>query len=226
MTNYTHEEGDKMVSLYDSEIKQILPDVLAKKPEVKAVSYALSKMVKRILEYCERVSVYAAIDKQRDDVLDMLAIELDTQYYETSLDIESKRNLIKGTLAWYATSGTPDAVKELVNSVFGEGDVEEWFDYGDDPYWFKIVTDAQLTPELYDKLTTMIKKVKNVRSALRNVEIHRNVSLPERFNSGVSSWPHRTVINSPQRMRSVNCDTYEGHGVYSEAHVTVTNENI
>lgn len=184
-----------MTSLFDSEIIQILPDVLAKKPETKALSYAISQMVKRILGYCEKTPLYAAIDKQTDDVLDLLAIELDAQYYDTNLDIESKRSIIKGTLAWYLTLGTPSAVENMVKAIFGEGQVSEWFEYGDLAYHFKITTNAQMTPELFDKLKTMTKKVKNVRSELRSVEIIRKIDHPEYFRSGINAVHHITVLN-------------------------------
>jgi len=215
-----------MVSLYNSEICQILPDTISKDPEVKALSYAISRMVKRVLDFCKRTPLYAAIDEQTDEILDLMAVELDAQYYDTSLPIENKRSIIKKTLAWYCNIGTPSTVEELVRAVFGEGEVSEWFEYGDSAYYFKITTNAQLTPELFDKLTGMINKVISVRSKLRNIEIHREVELPERFISGVWAVPHRTVTNSPQINRNTKLKLRGGAGIWSTAHIATGNGSV
>ena len=50
-----------MIEYRDSEIAQILPDVL-RSPEVKAVSYAINKALKQLLLCAEKASGDAAID--------------------------------------------------------------------------------------------------------------------------------------------------------------------
>lgn len=164
-----------MIKLYDSDITDILPEIFANDPKVIALGYAIKKAMQRFIEYCRNTSVYAVIDTAPNNVLNMLALELGTQYYDDSLDIETKRRLIKRTLVWYMSSGTPAAVEELVAAVFGEGEVKEWFEYGDDPYYFKIITNAAMTPEMNEQFSAMLKKVKNARSHIRAIEIHRTV---------------------------------------------------
>lgn len=164
-----------MIDLYNSSITDILPTYLADQTEVKAVGYAIHMAVSRLLTYCRGTSVYTIIDTAPDSVLDMLALELGTQYYEDTLGIEAKRKLIKNTLIWYMTAGTPSAVEELTQAVFGEGEVLEWFDYGDDPYYFKIKTNAKLTPTMNEQFSSMLEKVKNARSHIRAIEIHRTL---------------------------------------------------
>ena len=162
-----------MIDFRDSQITQILPEALASLPEVQALSYAIMKANQRFVDYCANVSVYAMIDNLPEDMLDLLAIELDTQYYDTSLPIANKRELIKGTLIWFQSAGTPSAVEELVAAVFGTGEVSEWFEYGDDPYYFKIATDVEVTPDIIDRFLSIISRVKNARSHLRSVDIFR-----------------------------------------------------
>ncbi|MBQ6034948.1 MAG: hypothetical protein IJL33_05570, partial [Ruminococcus sp.] len=77
-----------MTNLYDSEIKEILPEFLSKKPEVRAVSHAISKALQRLLDYSKGMEVYSGVDSLSAEVLDMMAIELDALYYDMSLPIE------------------------------------------------------------------------------------------------------------------------------------------
>lgn len=158
-----------MIKLQDSNIIDILPEAFTSDPKNIALGYALQGAMRRLLECSRTTSVYAAIDVADDDVLDMLAAELDTQYYDVLLDVEAKRKLVKNTLIWYGKAGTPAAVEELITSVFGEGRVEEWFDYGGEPFYFKVYTNATFTEDMISKFDNMLEKVKNTRSKLETV---------------------------------------------------------
>lgn len=167
-----------MISLYDSSIKDIVPDNFKSSPEVQALSYAVQRMNQKLMNYARRVCIVTAIDELPEDIVDLLAVELRAQYYTSDLSIETKRKLVASTLLWYMIAGTPAAVEELIQIVFGVGNVTEWFDYEDgpgEPGTFDIETSATLTPGMIEDFTSMIMKVKNTRSHLRRISIRREV---------------------------------------------------
>ena len=213
-----------MIKLYDSQISDILPEQLAYRPEVRALSYAIMKAMRRLIDYAEATSVYSMIDRASHKVLDMLAVELDTQYYSDTLDIEAKRRLIKGTLVWYMSAGTPSAVEELVAAVFGKGEVREWFEYGDDPYFFEILTNARLTEDIVERFLSIIERVKNTRSHIRRILIERDVTANPRIGSGTESVPDITISNNaPDRENDTGQKEYAAAGAYSVPLIIVTN---
>lgn len=166
-----------MINLYDSNITDILPEALKRDPRVKALGYALSQAMKRTIEYSLKTSVYAAIDTADEDVVDLLAIELQTQYYDVSMPLSVKRDLVKNTLSWYKNAGTTKTLMELIEAVFGSGDIIEWFnDTGADPFTYKIRTEAPITGTEVDDFGDMVKKIVNIRSHLSAVEFTRNTS--------------------------------------------------
>lgn len=177
-----------MISYYDGQITDILPGNITKKPEVKALSYALQQACRLLYRYSRRLYIYTSLDEQPEEVIDLLASELRTQYYRSTLDLDTKRRLVKNTLIWYMSAGTPEAVEELVAVVFGEGEVKEWYEYSDDPYYFKIATNAILTPEMNDFFSIMIRRVKNTRSHLRAIDIHRTID--QELFAGVGQFPN------------------------------------
>lgn len=164
-----------MINYYDGQLTDILPGNIAGKAEVKALSYALQQGTRLLYRYSQKAAVYSKIDEQPEDVLDLMAAELRTQYYDESLDIRAKLELIKNTLIWHMTAGTPEAVENLVATVFGEGSVEEWFEYGGSPYRFRVTTNAVMTPDTNNIFNDLLQKVKNTRSHLDAITIHRNV---------------------------------------------------
>lgn len=161
-----------MINLYNSNITNILPNVLADDPKVKALGYAIQRAMQRLIGYCQNTSVYSAIDTAPEQVLDMLALELNTQYYDDSQSIDVKRNLIKNTLVWYMKTGTPASVEEAVAAVFGNGEIEEWFEYGGEPYRFRVRTsNINSTDEMIQQLMDVINAMCNVRSHLDEVSV-------------------------------------------------------
>lgn len=161
-----------MINLYDSSITDILPEPLSNDPKVQALGYAIKRAMQRLLNYCQNISVYAVIDTAPEQVLDLLAVELNTQYYDDSMPVEVKRNLIKNTLIWYTKTGTKAAVQELVENIFGNGEVQEWFDYGGDPFCFKVITsNINSTDEMIQQLASIVGSVQNARSHLDSVVV-------------------------------------------------------
>ena len=182
-----------MIKLDKSQIAQILPEYLSERTEVKCLSFAINKAMQKFVNYCGDIGVFAMIDSAPDDVLDLLAVELNTQYYNTSLGIEVKRKLIKNTMVWYMTAGTPSAVEELVAAVFGDGNVLEWFEYGGQVYCFKIQTSAILREDLLNYFQRMIDKVKNLRSHMEPIEICRMAHQIVYEGTGIFSQYYRAA---------------------------------
>lgn len=166
-----------MIRLYEGELLDMLPSQMATQIQQQCISYALKKGIQLVTERADMTRTVAVIDSLPEHILDVLAVEMRTPYYREEMEIETKRRIIKRTMMWHLTAGTPGAVGELVAAVFGEGEVKEWFEYGGKPYRFKIVTNALLTEDMNAFFSDMIQIVKNIRSHIEAIEIHRTVEL-------------------------------------------------
>ena len=136
--------------------------------EIQALSYAIKQALDAARKAADTTQIYANISKVPEDILDHLAVELRTMYYDQAFDIETKRTIIEKTLKWFTKAGTVSAVKELLTVAFGSGDLKEWFDYGGDPKHFNAVLpigDGQAVESMI-KFRSLIESIKNVRSRL------------------------------------------------------------
>ncbi len=183
-----------MINYYDGQLTDIMPWNITRNPEVKALSYALQQSCRLLYKYSRRLYIYSNLEEQPEEIIDLLAAELRTQYYNGALDIKTKRQLVRNTLIWHMTAGTPAAVEELVSIAFGKGEVKEWFEYGDKPYFFKILIDAIFTPNMDVFFTLNLCKVKNTRSHLRAIELHRIVEQMLYTGMGCSGYYHPAAI--------------------------------
>lgn len=165
-----------MIKFTEGGIADLWPDQTS--PEFKALSYALKRAICMVVEKADQTKCFADVDKLPEDILDYFAVEMRTMYYRQDMPIEQKRIIIKKTMEWYSKAGTPYAVAELSEIVFGVGKVVEWPDYDEPPYTrgtFDIVTSAIMTPDIITTLTGLLMRVKNTRSHIRRVVIEREL---------------------------------------------------
>lgn len=162
-----------MIKLKDAELISLLPPCIKNNADVQAISYAYRMAMKNIFQYSRWVMLYANIDEIPDRILDLLALETRAQYYEESMKTEVKRDIIRKTIAWYVMGGTVYAVEEMARTVFGEGNVVEWYQFGGVPGEFYIETSEEFSPDIVRRFNEIIDKVKNKRAKLTKVEVKR-----------------------------------------------------
>ena len=161
-----------MVDFYHGEINDIMPYNLIT-PETQAVSFAVSQGLKKLQEYSQSSHLYGEISKTPESVLDLLALELNTQYYEQTMPRALKEQLIVQTTAWYMRSGTPGVLKEFLGAVLDGGEIKEWYQYNGSPYHFKAVVQVgehEILPGYGSEVKRQIELYKNTRSWLEYVE--------------------------------------------------------
>ena len=153
-----------MIKYFEAGPKDLLPTSWIDTDEV-AISYALQMAMSKLKTFIEKTRLYGDIDHMPEDILDLMALELRTQYYDETLEIEKKRDIIRNTLAWYEKAGTTSAVEQMVTAVFSGANVIEWQNMKaeDDPVpgTFAVeVIDNDSAGDRYKELREIIKNVK------------------------------------------------------------------
>ena len=166
-----------MNNIEDYFIHKNLPQSLDKKnvQEVaKVVDDTLLSFDKTIAE----VLIYPAIDMLGSELINTLAIQMHCDFYDDTLPLAVRRNLVKNSIAWHRIKGTPAAVEQMIQTVYQTGVVEEWFDYGGEPFFFKVnLGDSQITTQKIKNLIKMINVSKNVRSWLEVLRFSKSIDI-------------------------------------------------
>lgn len=163
----------QMISLDNIQLEQLLPDSLRQIPDVKALSQAISVVLQK--KYQEEKQMING--GYKDAAIDLLAWEKHVDFYDPSLSLEQKKKLVDEADEWHKRKGTPWAVEQVVSIIFQNAKVQEWFEYGGDPFRFRIETEQVFSSS--DDLTRLLKLVdatKNKRSRLEEITIKRNVT--------------------------------------------------
>ena len=158
-----------MIKYSEAEPLDVIPSPARSDYDVIAISYAIKMATAKLIAFAASIRLYGDIGSLSEEILDLLALELQTQYYSESLDIDTKRALVKNTLLWYMNAGTVQTLKEFAEIVFGESEITEWFDYDGEAYYFKIETGADISYETLAYVASVIENIKNARSHLEEV---------------------------------------------------------
>ena len=102
--------------------------------------------------------------------LDELAWETNC-LYDYNAGIEAKRIWIKNAIPYYRLFGTPQAVYKFLSGYFDEVELEENWNYGADPFHFRVTVEGTWTPEHEAWALRAIAAAKNVRSVLDALRI-------------------------------------------------------
>lgn len=170
-----------MINFSEADLLSVLPEHL-EQVQTEALSATVKEGLQKLQTYSRAASVYASIPELPDEVLNLLAVELRTQYYNPEDRRDRREKMVEQTLAWYLRGGTGSVLTEYLGALYQGGRLEEWYHYGGNPYFFKAIVDLALDDEIEtgtgDKIAERIRAYKNVRSWLEELVFHIGVQVP------------------------------------------------
>lgn len=158
--------------LYSVDFTRSLPPTLKDDPEINALGRAIAGQLQITAQQIRRNIIYARIDELDEQTLDILAYDLHVDWYDNSYPIEVKRQTIKDSVKIHRRLGTKYAVETALGAVFPGTRVEEWFEYGGDPYTFRVIINATENGVTAAQQAAVLERVifyKNLRSHLEAV---------------------------------------------------------
>lgn len=195
-----------MIKLTDARLTDALPKTLAEQPWVQALAEASRKMRRRVIAYADRTRLFCDIDEASEEALDALAVELQTPLYKNDYPLTVKRQIVKNSMLYYIRSGTRGAVEELLADIYQGVEVEEWFEYGGEPNYFRVAIDisrttvpvAEMAPA---ELESWLYSVKRASSALESLSymIRHAITIGCKVEA---------FLQSPPECGTLECGTY------------------
>ena len=175
----------------DPNMIKLLPNWMRTDEANAALSSAMDELIKAPGERVKTPRTWDQLENLTDEELDETAWELGIDWWVSSWEREQKIRTIRMAGAIMEKRGTKWAVEQLAIAAFGLGEVTEWFEYGGDPFYFKILTSATLTPGAINQILNMIGRVKNARSHIEAISVTRRID--QRLYTGCANRSY--IIN-------------------------------
>lgn len=160
------------MKLNDIDFVKLLPQFMRDDAAVIGLAAGVNQIVRDLAESVKMLSTWDHIDQLDETELDELAWELNIQWYDTGANIEVKRDLVKNSDKVFQLLGTRWAVENIITSYFGEGYIEEWFQYDGEPGHFRVFSpNPSLNNERITEFLNILNKVKRASAKLDGIYI-------------------------------------------------------
>lgn len=147
----SHDLAPKFIQIKYNEVFKIIDYLFTK--------YIVSNF--KYLRYLER------IDTMKENELDLLAEELDVDFYDFGLKIEEKRKLCRIAFETQRIKGTHKAINNILEVFYDKGEILEFVDYNGNPGNFKIQIQGTANEKA---LTTILERVEYVKKHSQHLE--------------------------------------------------------
>lgn len=195
-------------SLKDARIVDGLPRIVAQQAWVRALSGAVGEMHQKTLGYIDKSQIYTAVDSAEETVLDAIAVNWKIDWYDTEYNIEQKRRIVKTAMAIRRTMGTVGALKAQAGAIYPGTTLEEWFDWGGEPGWFRLHVDVTTTGEgntidLHDQAETERRLTMAKRFSAHLESMSYQIKRAIKTDSILTMWRHK-----PPVCGTIRCGVY------------------
>ena len=165
--------------MIDFDIRDIFPRFILEDKNGFAMAKAIEAGMKYFLERVQGgLDCIQDVEKMPEWRLDELAWEYNI-LYDYDADVEIKRSWIRNARDFYAKYGTAEGIVQYLRAAFDSASVEEWWQYGGDPYHFRVNTTGEWSVENDAWARKSIAAVKNVRSVLDAITFNAGEAVTE-----------------------------------------------
>ena len=163
--------NDSRLGITRENLLLIVPPALTQDPSMMALASSDAEALAARLAEIDRVRIISNIDGLDEAVLDILAYDFKVDWYDPEYSLEEKRRTLKDNWLVHKHLGTKYAVRTALNAVYPGAIVQEWFEYGGNPYCFRVILPAseELTVEKQKRVLSWIPYYKNLRSHLEKI---------------------------------------------------------
>ncbi|MFC4102901.1 phage tail protein I [Paenibacillus xanthanilyticus] len=159
-----------MINLDSASLLDLLPSNLRNDPTVAAACGAIDSELRQLTTEIRQINYFSRLDELSSEQADELAWHFHIDFYDPALPLEQRRVLIKNSYDWHRRKGTPSAVEEIVQTVFGDGEVEEWYQFDGEPGTFRILSsNTSITAEQTERFLAALNSVKRKSAHLDSI---------------------------------------------------------
>lgn len=181
--------SDEVHGLTAENLLASLPEVLRNDEKMQALASAISDVLAQRKEEISGLLIYPRLEDLPEDLLDILAYDFKVDWYDYDYSEEEKRKTLADSFSVHRRLGTPYAVLAAISAIYPGTTLKEWFEYGGDPYHFKLLIDAtndEITAAKHRRVLERIRIYKNARSVMDDVNYSVDRELLNRLYFGVA----------------------------------------
>lgn len=159
-------------------------------------------------------------------LLPWLAINLSLDVWVQDWNEEEKRKAIEESLKTHRLKGSSNVLKQALKSLDIGAKVEEWFEYGGEPYRFRVHLTQGKPLDLRDfnNIYMTIAEAKNLRSWLDKIIAYFDASGVVRIGGSPTMHHHVKIFPMGLKPKNGQADIYAGGAVAYQTHIRIESQ--
>ncbi len=152
-----------------------LPTVLQGDDNMVALATSIATILAGRADEIKALCIYSRIDELPEELLDILAKDFKVDWWDGDYTLEEKRQTLKDSWRVHRTLGTKAAVLAAISAIYPDTKVLEWWQYGGQPYHFRLLIDStyeSVDPEKHQRVMEKVNYYKPLRSVLDETEYY------------------------------------------------------
>lgn len=192
--------------MMDFDIRGLLPRFIWNDRNGHALAKALEAGMVRFLRVCQLgLDTWGNAEAMPEWRLDEMAWEYNIPYDYTA-GIAIKREWVANAIAKSRLYGTPEGVIAYLGGYFEDAELEENWQYGGDPFHFRLSFRGGWTPESVAWATSALEAVKNVRSVVDSY--HFREKWKRELYAGCAFYGNDTGVYTVRKEDAAQLDYY------------------
>lgn len=159
---------------------------LFEKAELHSIDLTAEKIIDNLNEEVQAFRTLANPLLCDEKYLPFLAYAYKVDFWDDNISVDKKRLLIKESILLHQKKGTLWALERVLEILEVKADISEWFNYGGDPYYFKIKLSIEQEFPHLNQLQKIIDVYKNVRS-LFEIDFDLFLQVPFNVKAGTNT---------------------------------------
>lgn len=168
---------------------EALPEVLAEDERMQALAASIADVLAGRTDEIRQVLIYPQIGSLPDALLDILAYDFNVAWWDASYTLEEKRETLRQSWYVHKHMGTPGAVKAALAAIYPGVVLEEWWQYGGQPYHWRLtipIDPTAVDPVKHAIVLGLVSTYTNLRSVLDETRYYDA--------GGVAIWYAATAV--------------------------------
>ena len=183
-------------NLNKSSLMSLYPSVLDKDQLFNALGQTVAELLGEAFIQTKQADIYTRISELDEGVCDILAKDFNISWYDYNFKVETKRRVIAAAFSVHRHFGTTGAMITAICAIWPNSNVEEWFKYGGNPYYFKVMVqanDGEGEPIEFSKIDKTVQLYKNERSWLEGGSVILLISCHVVIETGKDGQKYHSI---------------------------------
>ncbi len=210
--------------IYNADFSEYLPEILRSDPKMKAFADAVTIQLLDVSRHINDVLIYNRLDTLPEPLIDILAYDMHVDWYDYSFPLEIKRRILKNSVKVHKKTGTKYAVETVLKSIHKGARVEEWFEYGGSPYFFRVDIDVGnigLSEKNIHEMMSELQAYKNIRSHCETIKYNLHAEKTDMKAGTFSKFGEKMKIKAALT-ESIRSGPRESVKVYQRSSQNIT----